>query len=134
MSFYKFLVPKIEKIITIIHTYDEEISKIIGKNTEEYRNNTAICIFSEDDINELGIKENTNVKINTKWGSVVLKAVKSQYTKKGVVLIPMGIWACQIIPSDIQKYGQIKYRNFKGFIESTDEKIKSYEELKNIFS
>ena len=133
MSFYKFLVPKIEKIVVIIRTYDEEISEFLGKNSEEYLENAAICYFSEEDINELGIKENSNIKISTTWGSVILRAVKSPYTIKGIIFVPMGIWACQIISDDFEDDGHIKYKNFKGFIESTDEKIKNYDEIKQLF-
>ncbi|MHA1311278.1 MAG: molybdopterin dinucleotide binding domain-containing protein [Candidatus Helarchaeota archaeon] len=133
MSFYKFLVPKIEIIVSIVRTFEEEISDFIGKNSEEYFNNAAICLLSEDDINELGIKEGTNVKISTKWGSVVLKALKTPYALKGIVFIPIGIWASQILSDEFKNDDHIKFKNFKGFIESTDEKIKSYEEIKELF-
>ena len=133
MSFYKFLVPKIELNISIVHTYEEEISEIIGVNSDEYLESTAICYFSETDINELGIKEGTNVKVSTKWGSVVLKALKSPYTTKGTAFIPRGISACQIIPSDLKEDGSLKLKNFQGFVESTDEKIKTYKEILELY-
>ncbi|MHA1269580.1 MAG: molybdopterin dinucleotide binding domain-containing protein [Candidatus Helarchaeota archaeon] len=133
MSFYKFLVPKIERTISIIRTFEQEVSSFLGKNSEEYFKSASICIFSEEDINELGINEGSNVKVSTNWGSVILKAIKSPYAKKGIVFIPIGIWACQVISNNFEDEGHIKFKNFKGFIESTEEKVKSYDEIKELF-
>jgi formylmethanofuran dehydrogenase subunit D len=133
MSFYKFLVPKLEVTISIIRTYEQEVSEFIGKDSDEYKENAAVCFLSEEDFNELGIKEDTNVKVSTNSGSVVLKVKKSDYAIKGIAFVPIGIWANRIVPMDFEDEGHIKYKNLKGYIEATEDKIKSYEELKQEF-
>lgn len=133
MSFYKFLVPKIEVTISVVRTYEQEVAGFIGKNSEAYLESSSICLISEKDLDELGVKTNTNVKVSTKWGSVVLKAVKTLYAIRGIIFIPIGLWANQIIPADFEDDGHIKYKNLKGYIETTEEKVKSYEELKKLF-
>ncbi|MBD3230598.1 MAG: tRNA CCA-pyrophosphorylase [Candidatus Lokiarchaeota archaeon] len=133
MSFYKFLVPKLEVKISIIRTYEQEVSEFLGKDSEEHFKSSSICLISEEDLNELGIKSSTNVKVSTKWGSVILTAVKSSYTIKGIIFIPIGIWANQITPAEFEEEGHIKYKNLTGYVETTEDKVKSYQEIKEKF-
>lgn len=75
-------------------TVDQGKGKEYGKLSEEYQQSVAICQIDSDDMKSLGIRENTNVKVVTDFGSVVLKAVKSaRAPHPKVVFIPYGPWA-----------------------------------------
>ena len=75
-------------------TVDQGKGKEYGKLSEEYQQSVAICQIDPDDMKSLGIRENSNVKVITDFGSVVLKAVKSaRAPHPKVVFIPYGPWA-----------------------------------------
>jgi len=79
-------------------TIDQGTTKERSKLSNEYRESVAICEIDPDDLKELGVKENSNVRVTTKQGSVVVKAKKS---KRGphlkIVYMPYGIWANIIV-------------------------------------
>lgn len=79
-------------------TIDQGTTKERSKLSNEYRESVAICEIDPDDLKELDVKENSNVRVTTKQGSVVVKAKKS---KRGphpkIVYMPYGIWANIIV-------------------------------------
>jgi len=86
--------PKLKVSLLTGRTVDQGKGKEYGKLSEEYQQSVAICQIDPDDMKSLGIRENTNVKVITDFGSVVLKAVKSaRAPHPKVVFIPYGPWA-----------------------------------------
>ena len=86
--------PKLKVSLLTGRTVDQGKEKEYGKLSEEYQQSVAICQIDPDDMKSLGIRENSNVKVITDFGSVVLKAVKSaRAPHPKVVFIPYGPWA-----------------------------------------
>ena len=90
--------PKLKVLLLTGRTVDQGKGKEYGKLSEEYQQSVAICQMDPDDMKLLGVKENTNVKVITDFGSVVLKVVKSASAPHPkVVFIPYGPWASVVM-------------------------------------
>jgi formylmethanofuran dehydrogenase subunit D len=131
MDFYKSLVPQIEVIVVIGRTINSEKTARYGKLSTEFFKNAAICLIHPTDSKRLGMKEG-NIKIHTKNGSVVVKAVVNEFeTSEGMIVIPCGPWANKIIDEKVFQTGQPW---FHANIETTKEEIlkldKIFQELK----
>ena len=86
--------PKLKVSLLTGRTVDQGKGKEYGKLSEEYQQSVAVCQIDPDDMKSLGIRENSNVKVITDFGSVVLKAVKSaRAPHPKVIFIPYGPWA-----------------------------------------
>jgi formylmethanofuran dehydrogenase subunit D len=126
MDFYKSLVPQVELIATIERTIDLEKTARFGKLSQEYFENSAICLMHPKDLKELGMKKG-NIKLSTEEGSVVLKTIGNEYeTSKGVVVIPSGPWANKLIDEATFEKKQLW---FKVSVETTEEKIPTLDEI-----
>jgi len=74
----------------------------------------------------LGIKEG-NIKIISKSGSVVVKALNNEFeTSEGVIVIPNGPWASKLVG---EKGFEQNQNWFKASVESTDEAIPTLEQI-----
>ena len=55
-------------------TIDQGVGKERGKGSKEYFENASVCFIDVADMKKLGIKNGTNVRVTSKFGSVILKA------------------------------------------------------------
>jgi formylmethanofuran dehydrogenase subunit D len=75
--------------------------KLTGKFSEEYLRNVAVCELHPEDLKSLGISPSQNVKVSTRTGSVVVRAViASQPMERGTAFMPYGPWVNMVIPSE----------------------------------
>jgi formylmethanofuran dehydrogenase subunit D len=76
-------------------------SKVVGKFSEEYLRNVAVCELNPADIKSLGISPGQNIRVTTKTGSVVVRsAVASQTLQRGIAFMPYGLWVNMLIPAE----------------------------------
>ncbi len=126
MEFYKSLVPQIEILVTRARTINLEKTARYGKLSQEYFENSAICLIHPNDMKRLGIKEG-NIKITTESGSVVVKALNNEFeTSEGIIVIPNGPWANKVVGEKDFEQNQIW---FKANIESTDEVVPTLDKI-----
>jgi len=116
-------------------TIDQGRGKESGKLSKEYLESVTICQMDPDDMKFLGIKENTNVKVVTDFGSVVLKAVKSaRAPHPKVVFIPYGPWASLIMNPKTHGTGMPSLKGIRAEIESApNEEVLSLQNLLSQF-
>lgn len=91
----------------------------------------AVCQMDPEDMRELGIKENKNVRVTTDFGSVVVKAVKS---KRGphpkVIFIPYGPWANALVDPETSGIGMPSFKGIPAEVEpALTERVLSLPEL-----
>jgi len=84
-----------------------------------------------DDLRKLGVKENSNVRVTTKQGSVVVKAKES---KRGphpkIVFMPYGIWANIIVNPRTHGTGMPSFKGISAEIQpAPTESVPSIPEL-----
>jgi formylmethanofuran dehydrogenase subunit D len=126
MDFYKTLIPSIDVLVDIGRTINLEKMSMYGKLSQEYFENSAVCLIHPNDLKKLGIKEG-NLKITTKSGSVVLKAVKNEFeTSEGIIVIPNGPLANRIIPEESFQQNHLW---FKASIKTTKEPVSNLEAI-----
>lgn len=86
----------------------------------------AIGFLNPDDFKKLNLGSSINLKISTKFGTVILKINENEKVPKGIILIPISIWANQI--TGVQD-NELFFKNFKASVESTREPVLSFKDL-----
>jgi formylmethanofuran dehydrogenase subunit D len=98
--------PRLKVALLTGRTIDQGTGKEMGKLSREYLESVILCQVDPNDLKSLGIKENTNVKVSTDYGSVILKAVKSaRAPHPKIVFIPYGPWASLIMNPETEGTG-----------------------------
>lgn len=126
--------PMAEKYILNMITQravEEGIAMEIGKTSPEYFDACTIIEMNEQDMKKLGILKNTNVRVTSESGQVIVKAISARQTVyPGLCHIRQGVWANQVVPPRTQSTGAPQYSGFPVTIEpAPDEKLKTALEL-----
>ncbi|MEM2927417.1 MAG: molybdopterin dinucleotide binding domain-containing protein [Nitrososphaerota archaeon] len=120
------------KVILITgRSLDQGTSKSIGKFSKEYMEKLAICELDPEDLKSLGIESGQNVKIKTKYGEVIVKAIESkQAPHKGIAFMPYSMWANLLLGSSTNSSGMPTFKGIEADIEIVKEgKIMDLNEL-----
>jgi formylmethanofuran dehydrogenase subunit D len=111
----------------------EQGSLVEDKLSPDYFKSVSYCELNENDYNSLGLSEGDRVRIKTDFGEVVLYARKNVIEEteipEGIVFIPMGPYANQVINPTTDGTGTPQFKGVRGIIEKTDEKVKDIYEL-----
>jgi len=112
-------------------TIDQGTSKEHGKLSSEYQESVAICEIDPSDLKELALKQNSNIKISTKCGSVVVKAIESKRAPHPkVIYMPYGLWANLLIDSQTHGTGMPSFKGITAYMEpAPDSNVLSLPEL-----
>jgi len=123
--------PKLKVSVLTGRTINQGRGKEYGKLSKEYLESVTICQMDPNDMKFLEVKENTNVKVITDFGSVVLKAVKSaRAPHPKVVFIPYGPWASLVMNPKTHGTGMPSLKGISAEIEpAPDEKVLSLQNL-----
>jgi formylmethanofuran dehydrogenase subunit D len=82
-----------------------------GKEKPSYRTACGIIELDVSDLKKLGAWKNTNVKVTSDYGSVVVKAIETtQGPHPGLAFIPMGPWANSVINPDTYSTGMPTFK------------------------
>jgi formylmethanofuran dehydrogenase subunit D len=110
---------------------EEGIAMEIGKTSAEYFAACNVIEMNEQDMKKLGILKNTNVRVTSECGQVVVKAIVARQTVyPGLCHIRQGVWANQVVPPRTQSTGAPQYSGFPVTIEpAPTENLKSSLEL-----
>ncbi|UCE15658.1 MAG: molybdopterin dinucleotide-binding protein [Candidatus Bathyarchaeota archaeon] len=127
--------PKLKVSLITGRTINQGRGKEMGKLSKEYLESVVICQIDPNDMKFLGVKENTNVKVITDFGSVVLKAVKSaRAPHPKIVFIPYGPWASFIMNPKTHGTGMSSLKGIPAEVEpAPNEKVLSLQNLLNQF-
>jgi formylmethanofuran dehydrogenase subunit D len=96
-----------------------------SKGGKAYSEETSACFLNPVDLMELGVDEGEHVEVRSSWGSVVLRAVSSDDQTPGMVFVPYGPYANQIIPGETHSTGMPDFKNIRVEIEYTEKTRKS---------
>jgi len=112
-------------------TIYQGVGKEQGKLSDEYLNSVAICEMDPEDMSRMTIMENSNVRVTTPSGSVVVKAVKSlRAPHPQTIFMPYGPWASLIMASETHGTGMPSLKGVPATIEvAQKEKILTVREL-----
>ena len=89
-----------------------------GKTTKENVRAAGICAIDKDDFKKLNSIVGTPVKITTDFGEVVVySTISEEGPHPGIIFIPMGPWANQLVNPDSQSCGTPTYKGMKAKLE-----------------
>ena len=82
-----------------------------GKEKPSYREACGIIELDAEDFSKLGIYRNTNVRVTSAYGTVIVKAVDAtQGPHPGLGWIPMGPWANSIVNPNTYSTGMPTFK------------------------
>ena len=82
-----------------------------GKEKPAYRTAAGIIELDITDLKKLGIWKNTNVRVTSAYGSVIVKAIEAtQGPHPGVAFIPMGPWANSVVNPNTYSTGMPTFK------------------------
>jgi formylmethanofuran dehydrogenase subunit D len=89
-----------------------------GKEKPAYRAAAGIIELDMSDLKRLGAWRNTNVKVTSDYGSVVVKAIETtQGPHPGLGFIPMGPWANSIVNPNTYSTGMPTFKGVPVMVE-----------------
>lgn len=102
-----------------------------GKEKEDYMKSCGIIELDAADIAALGIWKNSNVRVTSDFGSVIVKAIEAtQGPHPGLAWIPMGPWANMVVDINTYSTGMPTFKGTKVTVEpAEDEKVLNSIEL-----
>ena len=82
-----------------------------GKEKPSYRDACGIIELDAEDFKKLGIYRNTNVRVTSAYGTVIVKAIDAtQGPHPGLGWIPMGPWANSIVNPNTYSTGMPTFK------------------------
>ncbi|MFW9994440.1 MAG: molybdopterin dinucleotide binding domain-containing protein [Candidatus Odinarchaeota archaeon] len=101
-----------------------------GKMSIPYQNAVAACEIDPDDMADMGIEENSTIKITSEFNSVVVKAISSQSAPhRGQIFIPLGPWANILVGPETHGTGMPTFKGVPVKIEKTDSPVLDIKQL-----
>ncbi|MBN1803127.1 MAG: hypothetical protein JW891_16575 [Candidatus Lokiarchaeota archaeon] len=114
---------RLNTIRTIDHDQTKElIESDIGSIWEK----VAIAMINPEDLEKLQVIPNSNIKVNSKHGSVILKALKNKNVPTKMICVPVSIWANQLTGI---KGKELFLKNLDVNVEPTKESILTFAQL-----
>lgn len=112
-------------------TIDQGVGKEMGKGSQEYFDSAAVCFLDKADLQKLGIRNGTPVRVTSKYGSVIVRARKYQYgSMPGLVFIPCGLWANAVCGDETYSMGMALFKGFPVDVEpAPNERVLTLDEL-----
>jgi formylmethanofuran dehydrogenase subunit D len=100
-------------------TIEQGVGKEMGKGSIEYFESAAVCFLDKADMTKFGIKGGSNVRVTSKFGSVIVKAEKYPWgNMPGMVFIPCGTWANAVCGDDTYSMGMPLFKGFPVEVEA----------------
>lgn len=89
-----------------------------GKTTKENVRAAGICTFDRNDFKKLDCLAGTPVKVITDYGEVIVySTISEEGPHPGIIFIPMGPWANQVVNPDSQSTGTPTFKGMKAKVE-----------------
>jgi formylmethanofuran dehydrogenase subunit D len=100
-------------------TIEQGVSMEGGKEKDKYTAACGIIELTADELKRLGIMKNTNVRVTSDYGSVIVKAVEArQELNPGEAFIPMGPWANSVVSTKTYSTGMPTFKGTPIIIEA----------------
>jgi len=121
----------IEVTLLTGRTIDQGTTKEHGKLSDEYRENVAICEMDPNDLKELDVKENSNIRVSTKHGSVIVKVKESKRAPHPkIAYMPYSLWVNIIVNPQTHGTGMPSFKGIAAEIQAAPtEKVPSIPQL-----
>ncbi len=118
-------------------TIQQGVSMEAGKEKEDYMKSCGIIELDAVDIAKLGIWKNTNVRVTSDFGSVIVKAIEAtQGPHPGLGWIPMGPWANMVVNTNTYSTGMPTFKGTPVTVEpaANEQVLSSIDLILNVCS
>ncbi len=102
---------------------------IENKMSSGYCDVAAVCELNEKDMSKLGIRDDANVMIKSKFGHVVVRARTNNRNPPGIAFVPMGPWANAIIDPSTGGCGTPQFKGVEVEVMFTFDSVSPIKEL-----
>ncbi len=105
-----------------------------GKDLQMYVDAAAICYMNQEQMEELGVKPGSNIKIVSEYGDVVVKVVPNVETlPEGMLYVPMGPWANRVIRPITDSTATPSFKNIPVDVTPTEEAVLDMPTLMKVY-
>ena len=94
----------------------------LGKTSEDYFNSVSYVEVNSKDAASFGLKDGAPGSLSTDHGEIVLNWRVSEGLPQGLVFVPYGIWANQVLGCDTKCTGTPQFKGVKAKITSAEGK------------
>ncbi|HJJ38071.1 MAG TPA: molybdopterin dinucleotide-binding protein [Methanocorpusculum sp.] len=102
-------------------TIQQGVSMESGKEKPDYMKACGIIELDPSDIKKLGIWKNTNVRVTSEYGTIIVKAIEAtQGPHPGIGWIPMGPWANMVVDINTYSTGMPTFKGTKVTVEPAE--------------
>ncbi|MCQ1539639.1 molybdopterin dinucleotide-binding protein [Methanocalculus taiwanensis] len=92
-------------------TIQQGVSMEGGKEKKAYTKACGIIEMDPSDMKKLSVWKNTNVRVTSEYGTVIVKAVEAtQGPHPGLAYIPMGPWANMVVDPNTYSMGMPTFK------------------------
>ena len=102
---------------------------IENKTGLDYLEAAACCELNSKDIEALGGKPGSNVRVKTEYGEVVVTLKDNDGNPDNIGFIPMGPWANAVVDPDTKGCGMPGFKGIPTDVEITVDKVLLMKEL-----
>ncbi len=105
-------------------TIQQGVSMESGKEKPAYRDACGILELDDAEFKRLGCFKNTNVRVSSEFGTVVVKAIgATQGPHPGLGWIPMGPWANALVDPNTYSTGMPTFKGTPVTVDAAEEEI-----------
>ncbi len=116
-----------EMIVNTVRILEHDQAKehMFGDD-KSLKENVALALINPENLKGLKLTSNSNIKISSQFGSVILKIIEDENVPIGIINIPVSIWANQLTGVEND---QLIYKNLKVKVEPSNDPVLDFEDL-----
>jgi len=104
----------------------DQLREFIIGDEDTLKEKLAIAIIHPEDFEKLNLTPSFNLKLISRFGSVIVRIKQDKNVPKGTIVMPVSIWSNQITGLE---NNELLYKNIKVNIEATRDLVLSFREL-----
>ncbi|ABK14761.1 MAG: formylmethanofuran dehydrogenase [Methanothrix sp.] len=115
-------------IVTFRDIFQSEVQEV-DRFGEDYRRMSAVVFLDKSDAAKAGIKDGSNVLVESDNGRVVVVARISDDAHPGLAFMPNSPWSNRLVPAETDDTRIPSYKSISATVSVTDDKVPTVEDL-----
>ncbi|MDH7596981.1 MAG: molybdopterin dinucleotide binding domain-containing protein [Methanothrix sp.] len=115
-------------VVTFRDIFQSEAQEV-DRFGEEYRKMSAVVFLDKSDASKSGIKDGSNVLVESDNGRVVVVARISEDAHPGLAFMPNSPWSNRLVPAETDDTRIPSYKSISATVSVTDDKVPTVEDL-----
>ncbi len=115
-------------VVTVRDIFQSEVAEI-NRFGEDYKRMSALILLDKSDAEREGIRDGSNVLVESDNGKVVVMAKLSEDPHPGLAFMPNSPWSNRIIPAETDETKIPNFKNVVARITVSNENVPDIEDL-----